>query len=108
MRRILKWSGFVTVLVVGVLVVNLVWFKPFSIRLFYERVFVRLLLDNPELVSQIGILDGTLLDFHSDKLNDVSLAQREKALAGSKENLTTLRRYDREGLSASPHRELNI
>ncbi|MDG2335030.1 MAG: DUF885 family protein [Myxococcota bacterium] len=101
MRRILKWSGFVTVLVVGVLVVNLVWFKPFSIRLFYERVFVRLLLDNPELVSQIGILDGTLLDFHSDKLNDVSLAQREKALAGSKENLTTLRRYDREGLSAS-------
>jgi uncharacterized protein (DUF885 family) len=99
MRRVLKWSGLVGILVVGTLVVNLVWFKPFSIRLFYERVFVQLLLDDPELVSQIGILDGTVLDFHSDKLNNVSLAQREKALEGSKESLETLRRYDREELS---------
>ena len=59
MRRILKWSGLLAAVVVGTFVVNLVWFKPFSIRLFYERVFVRVLLDDPELLSQIGILDGT-------------------------------------------------
>ena len=101
MWRILKWSGLVAALVVGTFVVNLLWFKPFSIRLFYERVFVRLVLDDPELLSIAGVLDGTLLDFHSDELTDVSLAQRDTQLARAKQDLATLHRYDREALSAS-------
>ncbi len=101
MRRILKWSGLLAALVVGTIVVNLLWFKPFSIRLFYERVFVQLLLDDPELLSMIGILDGTLLDFHSHALTDVSLAQRDAQLARARQDLATLRRYDRDALGAS-------
>ena len=75
-------------------VVNLVWFKPFSIDLFYDRSFVRFLLTNPELLSSLRIVPPNL-EWYEDDLADESVAEQQRAAADLRETLATLRAYDR-------------
>ncbi len=78
---------------------KLIWGKPLSINHFYERVFIEFLLDDPELLTQLGIIDNTRLDFHSGKLTDASPARTEQLAAKTERDLQTLRKYNRERLS---------
>ena len=73
---------------------NLVWFKPFSIDLFYDRSFVRFLLTNPELLSSLRIVPPNL-EWYEDDLADESVAEQQRAAADLRETLATLRAYDR-------------
>lgn len=50
--------------------INLVWFRPFNIRNFYDRVFVEIVVRDPELISSLGI--PILNDWNKDKLTDIS------------------------------------
>ena len=79
----------------AVFIVPTVWFKPWSIDHFYARVFVRYALRHPMLLSQLGMLDGSPLDFHSDKLDDFSIAFEEQDARFAKDQLAILRSYDR-------------
>lgn len=101
MKRVLSWSlrGLLLVVVLcGLFVAHTVWFKPVSIRLFYERVFLEFGLSDPQLLSSLRILPSWL-DWYSDDLSDQSLA-RQKALADKvRKDLDTLRSYDRAALS---------
>ena len=54
--------------------INLIWFRPFNIKHFYDKVFVELALDSPELTSQMGI--PVLYDFSKDELDDISDAKQ--------------------------------
>ena len=41
-KRILRWLGAITAVVViaiAIFLVNLIWFRPWSLNLFYEKVF---------------------------------------------------------------------
>ncbi len=56
-KRILKWLGTiiaVVVIAIAVFVVNLIWFRPWNLNLFYERVFTEVLFDRPEVLSMLG------------------------------------------------------
>lgn len=100
MRRALKWGmrGIaVLVLLVVLLVLHTVWFKPLRIGWFYERVFIEFALKDPQLLSSLRMLPPWL-DFHSDKLTDRSLARGEALNAKLDADLATLRRYDRSRL----------
>jgi len=58
MKKLLKITGIIFLslfLIVAVLLVNIIWFKPFSIRIFYEKAFIELALQQPEIISQIGL-----------------------------------------------------
>ena len=81
------------------LAAHLAWFKPFSIDVFFDREFARFGLEQPELLSMLGVLDATPFDFYNDELTDVSLAQRERVLTQARGSLETLRSYDRSALS---------
>jgi uncharacterized protein (DUF885 family) len=48
----------------------LIWFRPFNIRNFYNRVFVEIVLRDPELITSLGI--PVLNDWNNDKLTDIS------------------------------------
>lgn len=62
------------VLVIGsVWLVNLIWFEPFSIRQFHDRIFVEVALRSPEIVTQLGV--PVLYDLTKDKWDDVSDAR---------------------------------
>ncbi len=102
LKRIFKWMGALLaalLLIVAVFAVNAIWFKPFFINVFFERVFIELALEDPELLTTLRVLEPLGIDGHNARLTDVSpaatLAQNEKVVR----DLATLRRYDRASLS---------
>ena len=74
---------------------QLIWGRPLNINHFYERVLIEYLLDDPELLTQTGIVDNTILDLHSDELTDASPSRDLRLLAKSRNNLNILLSYDR-------------
>lgn len=87
------------VLVAGVLGVNAVWFRPWSIRIFFEREFLRLALEDPELLTTIGVLEQFGIQSHNAKLTDASPAQTQRMIELQRASLTTLGHYDTNRLS---------
>ena len=78
-------------------VTNLIWFRPFNIRHFYDRVFVEFALGNPEMVTSMGI--PVLYDWTKDELTDVSDAKQWEDFNQLKEDYATLKSYDFEDQS---------
>jgi uncharacterized protein (DUF885 family) len=99
MKRFLL--GALTVVVIGgaVFLIPTIWFKPWSIDHFYARVFIRYALRHPMLLTQLGMLDGTPLDFHSDKLDDFSVAFQEADAKFGRDQLAILKSYDSSRMS---------
>ena len=97
MRTVLKWllRLVVLALVLGSAFFVHVWyFKPYSIDLFYGRVFAQVALRSPELLSSMRILPSWA-DFYSDDLDDASPRHADEMAALLRENVETLHRYDR-------------
>ena len=89
------WTGrTVLALVVlgGLWLINLIWFKPFSINNFYEKVFVELVFDSPEVTTQLGI--PVIYDWTKDELDDISDAKKHEKFSKLKEDYETLLSYD--------------
>ena len=84
LRSTFKWLSALlaaTLLVAAVFVVNLIWFRPFSLNLFYEKIFVSFLLEQPELLSSLGIAEQFGYRRHNAHLDDVSVAKTERDFA---------------------------
>ena len=73
----------------GFFTFKLVWGKPFSFNHAVERIMLESLFKDPETLTYLGMLENTLLDFHSDRLTIASpdfdrelldLAKKQKAL----------------------------
>lgn len=77
-----------------VFVVNLVWFRPVSLNLFYEKVFVSFLLEKPELLSMLGVAEQFGYRRHNAHLNDASVAKAEQDFAQWRRFLADLKAYD--------------
>ncbi len=95
-RRLLKWLlGIVAVLllVVVVLAVNAIWFRPWSLNVFYEKVFIELLFDEPELLSSLGLVEQFGITSHNGKLGDESPAHQQKNFDRLRRNLAQLHAY---------------
>jgi len=48
-KRVLKWLGAIVAVVLiafAVFLVNLIWFRPWSLNLFYEKVFAEVVFDH--------------------------------------------------------------
>jgi uncharacterized protein (DUF885 family) len=93
MKKFLKFTGIIFLsifIIVAVLLVNIIWFKPFSIRVFYEKVSIELLMDQPELISQLGLP----LRYFNNKWDDVSIHQQEKRNNRNKKTHQTLKKYN--------------
>lgn len=103
MKRFFKWSGgILAVLVVAaaLLLAHTVWFKPLKIDWFFDRALIELALDDPELLSQIGVLDSIGIRGHNARLSDESEAQQLEFFAKLRRDLDTLQSYEREQLDA--------
>ena len=97
MRRFFKWAGgtlLALVLVAAALAVHTWFFKPISIDWFYARVFLRFALDNPELLTQLRILEPAGIRSHNAKLADASLEHEDRTFARLREDFAALHRYD--------------
>ncbi len=90
--------GFVLI-ISGFWLARLLWFKPFSIHHFYERVYIEFLWNDPEALSITGILKPFGLTGHEDKLTDMSPSSVTRMAEIGQRNLDILERYDRNSLS---------
>lgn len=101
-KRGIKWLfGLLALLVIlgGVFLVHVMYFKPANIAWFYERVFIEFALDDPEMLSSMGILRPLGLKYYEDDLTDASPAREVKLAEKLQTDLATLRSYDRSSLS---------
>ncbi|MCZ6880959.1 MAG: DUF885 family protein, partial [Gammaproteobacteria bacterium] len=101
MKKFFKWLGMffgVIVLLIAGLVVNVTWFKPVSINIFFETAFLKYALESPEMLSSIRMLEQIGLNFHNDDLADISPAHTEKLNQWMVEDREMLHRYDRSKL----------
>lgn len=99
LKKILLGVLLVALIVITVFFVNLIWFKPFSINHFYERIFIEYALEDPEILSQLRILESAGIHFHNDDLTDISVARYERLSKKVEANLATLKKYKRENLN---------
>jgi uncharacterized protein (DUF885 family) len=99
LKKILLYLLLFVLAIFGVFMVNLIWFKPFSINHFYERIFIEYAIEDPEILSQLRILEGMGINFHNDDLTDISDARFQRVKEKLNKNYNTLLDYDREKLS---------
>lgn len=104
MKRFLKWFSAIVglvVVVLGIFVINFIWFRPWSLNVFYEKVFAQFVFREPELLSMLGIVEQFGITGHSGKLSDVSPAHQQENFELLKKDLAQLREYPLEKQSAS-------
>jgi uncharacterized protein (DUF885 family) len=106
MKPVLKWLGGLVgaaAIAAAALAVHSWYFKPLSIGIFFERIFVQFMLEDPEAVSSLGVFEQLGYKGFDGMLTDVSPAHEQKLAKMARDDLATLRRYDRSSLS-EPHR----
>ena len=75
--KVLLWVA--GVLGVGVLAAAMwFWITPVGINNYVNKITIQLALNSPQTLTQIGVIDNTLLDFHSGKLDDQTKASRTR------------------------------
>src|SRR5438132_1849971 len=103
-KRILKWIGgiiLIGVIVLAVFLINLIWFRPWSLNLFYEKVFAEVIFSEPELLTQLGLVEQLGITSHNGKLSDESPAHQQMVIDRWKKDLTQLHEYTLDRQSAS-------
>lgn len=97
MRKITIISLFValvSILIIGTWLSKLIWFKPFCIDHFFERVFIEFLWNDPEALTQTGVLDGYFIFDYEHKLTMESPAESRRSAEVGRENLELLEEFD--------------
>ncbi len=74
------------------------WFYPVTVTNYVNKFTAEFAFETPELLTGLGFIDNTPLDFHSGKLADYTKAQEEKQLARLKKNREGLNRFNPEKL----------
>ncbi len=74
------------------------WFTPVGVNNYINKVTIQLAVDSPELMTGLGMIDNTPLDFHSGKLADYTKAQDDKTIAKLKKARAGLDKYGPDGL----------
>lgn len=91
----LIWASFFAVIL---WVVNTIWYKPFNINHFYDRLILQNALENPESLSKLGVFDGYGLKFYNDKLS--FLPTQEAQAQEISKALEMLNSYKKSGQNA--------
>ena len=96
---LLRWVLLVA-LAVGIYAGYRVGFgHPFTVNQLADRQALAFVTRNPELFTQIGLVDGTPLDVHSGKLAPVGVPKRDADYAFAEKALAELRVFDRKKLN---------
>ena len=74
------------------------WFYPVTVNNAVNKFTAEFAMETPELLTQLGMIDNTPLDFHSGKLSDYTKAQDEKNKARLKKARAMMNRFDPEKL----------
>ena len=74
------------------------WGAPVGVNNYINKASLQMASDSPELLSQIGMIDNTPLDFHSNKLGSYTKEQEELSLKKLKDARAGMDKYGPDGL----------
>jgi len=100
----MKWLKRVVIGLVATLIVASAgasmwfWFTPVGVNNYINKVTFQLAIDSPELLTYLGAIDNTPLDFHSGKLADYTREEEERSIAKLRDARAGLDAYGPEGL----------
>lgn len=100
-KKYIPLAAFVAITLFSIWMYKIVWGKPLNINHYFERVFIELLLKNPEILSSLAIIDNTILDFHSDDLSDASPAFEKEMAQAIRGQVELLKSYNRADMNDS-------
>jgi uncharacterized protein (DUF885 family) len=84
----------VAIVIAGaIFLTNLIWFRPWSLNLFYEKAFVEVIFNEPELLTSLGLVEQFGITSHNGKLNDASPAHQQAVIDQWKKDLRQLHEY---------------
>src|SRR4030095_4999776 len=89
------------VIAAAVFVTNLIWFRPWSLNLFYEKAFVEVIFSEPELLSLLGLVEQFGITTHNGRLNDASPEHQQMVFDRWKKDLQQLHEYPLDRQTAS-------
>src|ERR1700739_4911878 len=95
-KRVLKWFFsiiLILVVVLAIFLINLIWFRPWSLNLFYEKVFAEVIFSEPELLTQLGMVEQFGFTSHHGKLSDESPTHQQMMIDRWKKDLNQLHEY---------------
>ena len=96
--KVLAWIG--GLLVAGLAVASMwFWFMPVGLNNYVNKVTLQLTFDSPQLLTQLGFIDNTPLDFHSGKLDNETKAHEDAVLARLRKARAGLDKYGPGGLA---------
>ncbi|HXQ30694.1 MAG TPA: DUF885 domain-containing protein [Steroidobacteraceae bacterium] len=93
--KVLGWIGLAVLVVGGYCAYRIGFGKPFTINELANRQAIVYLTRNPEVFTQVGIVDGTIFDRHSGKLAEVGVKKRDDDYALAERFAAEVRRFDR-------------
>ena len=96
--RVLRWFLLLLLLAVGGASVWF-WFAPVGVNNYINKITIQQVTDSPELLTMLGAIDNTPLDFHSGKLGDYTKAGEQDSLEKLRRARAGLDRYGPDGLS---------
>ncbi|OFW99832.1 MAG: hypothetical protein A3E78_07255 [Alphaproteobacteria bacterium RIFCSPHIGHO2_12_FULL_63_12] len=74
------------------------WFYPVTVNNAVNKFTAEFAMETPELLTGLGMIDNTPLDFHSGKLSDYTKARETKSLARLKKSRASMDRFNPEKL----------
>ncbi|HXQ63687.1 MAG TPA: DUF885 domain-containing protein [Steroidobacteraceae bacterium] len=93
--KVLGWIGLAVLLVGGYAGYRIGFGKPFTINELANRQLIVFLVRNPEVFTQVGLVDGTIFDRHSGKLADVGVKKRDDDYALAGRFVSEVKQFDR-------------
>jgi len=110
MKKVLKWLGGIILVLIaaaGVWIANVGFYRPYSIDLFFNRVFVRFAFDNPELLTSLAP-HPLGIRYFDRRLSDSSLKHDDASAEFVRHELATLHSYDRAKLKTDQQLSYDI
>lgn len=101
MKRVAKYFGIfllTLLLLAGLFFIHVWYFKPYNINLFFGKTALKFVLESPETLSSLRILEPLGIDGHNAKLDDASIEAGDQMMADMQEAYATLLSYEDEDL----------
>ncbi|MCU0389503.1 MAG: DUF885 domain-containing protein [Thermoflexibacter sp.] len=95
MRFYTKYFLWIVILLPTIWLVNTIWYKPFDIDDFYERLLIEYGLDLPEEMTRFGFWEDYGISFYNNELNNVSAEKAQQRYHRLEKDFEMLRSYKR-------------
>ncbi|MBT8040987.1 MAG: DUF885 domain-containing protein [Gammaproteobacteria bacterium] len=102
LKRLLKITGTLLLVVIvagGLFLAHTWYFKPVNINLFFARTMMQIMLDSPQMLSSLRVLEPIGITGHNAKLDDDSLAAGDRFMQQMKDAYDVLLSYEDDDLS---------